>query len=90
MHIIDEYGLGDAFLARRPTEANWRIGHYLRRPPPDYIASVVNGRNMMTDAELALDYERMRVITQGQLWSKRRWRAIVAAFGTADAAGEKR
>jgi arabinofuranosyltransferase len=78
VHIIDEYGLGDAFLARRPTEPEWRIGHYLRRSPPGYIASIANGNNVMSDVRDGFDYERIRLITQGPLWSKSRWRAILA------------
>ncbi len=76
--IIDEYGLCDPFLARLPAESDWRIGHFHRPSPPGYVESVQAGRNLLVDPDLALQYEQIRVITQGPIWSKRRWRAIVA------------
>jgi arabinofuranosyltransferase len=76
--IIDEYGLCDPFLARLPAAPDWRIGHYHRPSPPGYVESVQTGRNLLVDPDLALKYEQIRTITQGPIWSKRRWRAIVA------------
>jgi arabinofuranosyltransferase len=76
--IIDEYGLCDAFLARLPAQPDWRIGHYYRPSPPGYVESVQENRNRVVDPDLALRYEQIRVITRGPIWSRRRWRAIVA------------
>jgi arabinofuranosyltransferase len=76
--IIDGYGLGDPLLSRLPAQADWRIGHYYRPSPPGYLESVRDDRNLIADPDLALLYEQIRTITRGPIWSKRRWRAILA------------
>jgi arabinofuranosyltransferase len=81
VHLVDELGLADAFLARRPATPGWRVGHYQRPSPPGYIESIESGKNLLTDTQQAYEYERIRLITQGPLWTARRWRAILALNG---------
>ncbi len=76
--IVDEFGLGDPFLARLPAQPEWRTGHYHRPSPAGYIESVQRNQNLVVDPELALKYETIRRVTRDPIWSKRRWRAIVA------------
>jgi arabinofuranosyltransferase len=77
VHFIDKYGLGDALLARLPAEVPWRIGHFVRRVPEGYEDSVVHGRNVIGDPGIAAYYERLRLITEGPLFSRERWRTIL-------------
>jgi arabinofuranosyltransferase len=76
VHLVDKYGLGDAFIARLPAEAPWRIGHYVRRLPEGYTETILSGRNMLRDPGVAAYYERVRLITQGPIWSRERFRTI--------------
>ena len=77
-HIIDVWALSDPFLARLPATRPWRIGHYTREPPPGYFESVAEDANRLTDPKLASLYGVVREVTRGPIWSRRRWRAIVA------------
>jgi arabinofuranosyltransferase len=78
VHVVDYFALGDPLLARLPSEGAWRIGHY-RRPLPDgYVQSLRTGRNVIADPDVGTKYDRLKVITQDPLWSRRRWEAIVA------------
>ncbi|MGC4085121.1 MAG: hypothetical protein QM736_24140 [Vicinamibacterales bacterium] len=76
--IIDEYGLCDPLLARLPVEGEWRIGHFYRPAPPGYADSIREDRNRIVDPALARRYELIRRLTRDPLWSRRRWRAILA------------
>ena len=42
LHVIDFNALTDAFLARLPATPPWRIGHFERRMPAGYQATVEN------------------------------------------------
>jgi len=75
--IIDEHGLCDPLLARLPSEGNWRIGHFHRTPPPGYIESLENDRNLIADPSLRHLYEQIRRVTRDPIWSTRRWYAIL-------------
>jgi arabinofuranosyltransferase len=76
VHFIDKYGLGDPLMARLPAEVPWRIGHFLRRVPDGYEETLQSGRNMIHDTAVAEYYERLRTITEGPIWSARRFRTI--------------
>ena len=41
-----------------------------------YIETIRTGRNVIADGEAAMIYERLKIITQGPLWTRRRWRVI--------------
>ena len=76
--IIDVLALTDPLLARLPAKTPWRIGHYARELPEGYYETVTSGRNQIADPRIASLYEVIREVTQGPIWSPRRWRAIVA------------
>jgi arabinofuranosyltransferase len=40
VHIIDPMALTDPLLARLPAEPGWRIGHFKRRVPDGYVATL--------------------------------------------------
>ncbi len=78
VHVIDDLALADALLARitfKPRSA-WRIGHYKRMVPIGYIESVETGQNLIADKCIHEYFEDLREITYGQIWTKKRWRAI--------------
>jgi arabinofuranosyltransferase len=77
-HLIDPYGLADPLLARLPALPGWRIGHYERPVPSGYLDTLRTGRNVIADPVVAARYEQLKAVTQGPLWSWRRWRAIRA------------
>jgi arabinofuranosyltransferase len=79
VHVVDELALADPVLARmRPeTGDGWRVGHLRRRLPAGYVETIESGRNVIEDRAAAELYERMRVITRGDLWDARRWWAIL-------------
>jgi arabinofuranosyltransferase len=78
--IVDMFAICDPLLARLPvTDTDWRIGHYPRRLPEGYLATVHHGTNHITDPEMREFYEIVRLVTQSdRLFSPERLRAIVA------------
>ena len=76
VHFIDRYGLGDALLARLPAEVPWRIGHFVRRVPEGYRETIELGPNAIGDQGVKAYYERLRLITEGPIWTRERWRTI--------------
>ena len=83
--LVDPCALGDAFLARLPAQgsftAEWRIGHFNRFLPVGYRHSVASGQNLLRDRQLALYYDRLVHVTQGDLFDPRRL-AEVFRFNT--------
>jgi arabinofuranosyltransferase len=77
VHIIDSWALGDPLLARLPADAAWRIGHFRRRVPEGYVQTVQTGRNVIRDQDVAMYYEKIRIITEDPIWSWRRLRTIL-------------
>jgi arabinofuranosyltransferase len=93
VHLLDIWALGDPLLARLPAlrpdpilgivlpelaGLPWRVGHYTRRIPAGYLATLSTGRNALRDPQLAAAYERIRLITRGPLLAPARLRAIAA------------
>lgn len=78
VHIVDFYALADPLLARLPAIAPWRIGHFQRVVPPDYMDSLRSGDNRFQNPGLASLYDQLCLITRGPLFSAARWRAIWA------------
>jgi arabinofuranosyltransferase len=76
VHVIDGFALSDPLLARLPTLARWRVGHYLRPLPDGYEDTVRSGRNVIADAKLARYYDRLAVVTRGPIWTWERWKTI--------------
>jgi arabinofuranosyltransferase len=77
VHYVDRYGLGDPLLARLPADTPWRIGHFVRRLPEGYLETLEHGRNVIRDPGVGAYYERLRLITEGPIWSRERLRAIL-------------
>ena len=77
LHIVDTMALADPLLARLPSTAHWRIGHFNRELPDGYIQTLRTGENRIADPGLATYYDRLSLITRGPLLSPSRWRAIV-------------
>ena len=77
VHFVDPFALADPLLARRPADPRSRIGHFERRVPAGYLDSIRSGRNRIENARIARYYDDLVLITQGPIWSRDRWRAIV-------------
>jgi arabinofuranosyltransferase len=77
-HIVDWYGLGDPLIARLPAEIPWQIGHFQRRLPRGYTETLVNRKNLIQDPGVAAYYDRLRIITEDPVWSRRRFRTILS------------
>jgi arabinofuranosyltransferase len=76
VHLVDRYGLGDPLLARLPAEVPWRMGHFVRHVPGGYIETLETGRDQILDPAIGAYYEKLRIITEGAIWSRERWRTI--------------
>lgn len=81
VHIVDMWALTDPLLARLPFEEQrkghgWRIGHFHRRVPAGYIETLSGGRNVIEDPDLADYYDKLALITRGDLCAPGRLRAI--------------
>ena len=79
VHVVDLMALTDPLLARLPAGVERpRIGHYERRIPPGYLATLESGENRIVDRGLAEFYQRLHEIVSGPIFSASRWRTIVA------------
>jgi len=78
VRVIDRWGLGDALIARLPAEVPWQIGHFTRRIPAGYELTLINHVNVIRDPGVAAFYEKLRIITEEPVWSRRRFKTIVA------------
>jgi arabinofuranosyltransferase len=76
LYILDTVGLGDPLLARLPAMSRWRIGHFERDVPAGYEESVARDQNLLRAPGLAAYYDRLRLITRGPVWTRRRLAAI--------------
>ncbi len=74
--VIDPLGMSDPFLARLPSMNKWRIGHFKRDVPGGYEESVLSGQNQIQNPEYKPLYDSIKLITQGPLWSKERFKEI--------------
>jgi arabinofuranosyltransferase len=78
VYIVDIWALADPLLARLPCAAwGWRIGHFMRALPTGYIETIQNHRLEFKDENLALYYEKLKIITQGELFGFERLKTIV-------------
>lgn len=78
VHIVDPLALADPLLARLAPHSGqtFRPGHLERRIPKGYIESIQTGQNMIEDPGVARYYEKLKLITRGQLLDEQRLRAI--------------
>lgn len=74
VHVVDPAALADPLLARLPAKRNpdWRIGHFRRQIPDHYLRTLDSGRNAMTDSNLAAYYDKLSLITRGEMVDMRR------------------
>ena len=78
MHTIDAIALVEPLLARLPAreDPEWGPGHFSRIMPEGYIESHIHGKNLIVDKNLAVFYDKLCHITQGDLWDPKRWLEI--------------
>ena len=71
VYIVDVLGLADPLLSRLPASRNsaWRIGHFRRIIPNGYRKTLMMGVNVLQDKNLAAYYDKLTLITRGDLWS---------------------
>lgn len=76
IHVIDKFALADPLLARLPIQDpdQWRIGHFIRVIPDGYLETLSIGNNVIHDANINLYYEKIFLITHGELSS---WDRII-------------
>ncbi len=77
VHFVDPFALADPLLARLPANPDSRIGHFERRVPPGYLASIRSGKNQIEYDRIARYYDDLVLVTRGPIWSWARWRAIL-------------
>ncbi|MCX6056523.1 MAG: hypothetical protein NTZ74_16740 [Chloroflexi bacterium] len=79
VHIVDILGLGDPLMARLPAMYNytWRIGHHERAMPAGYTESISQGKNLIEDNEMRIYYDRLSLITQGDIFDIQRLKTII-------------
>lgn len=83
VHIVDSCGLADPLLARLPSRPNQRVGHWLRNVPTNYLISIVANQNHLIDDDVKDLYDKIRIVTRGDLFTWERWLAIYELnFGT--------
>jgi len=76
VYALDPYALGDALLAHLPAETDWRPGHFGRRIPDGYEATLASGVNQIAEPPIHEFYDRLQTVTRGPIWSWRRMREI--------------
>lgn len=79
LYLNDTYCLGDPFLSKLPAKynPNWRVGHIRREVPEGYRESIAYGGNRIKDEDLHEYYEKIRLITRGDLFDMERIKAII-------------
>ena len=78
IYVIDTYALGDPLLSKLPIPKNqwWVIGHFSRDLPPGYFKTIQSGENMIEDECLAKYYDKLSLITRGNLFDGNRIQEI--------------
>ena len=68
----------DGFLARVPPiyNPNWRSGHFMRTIPAGYLELEAGNQPHLDDLLLDAYYQKIRLATQGPLFSAERWQAL--------------
>jgi arabinofuranosyltransferase len=79
-HLIDPVGVSDPLIARLTPSRGDRFvpGHAIRSVPAGYIESILTGRNLIVDPELAGYYANLRLVVSGPLLARERWRHVWA------------
>jgi arabinofuranosyltransferase len=79
VHVYDTNGQVDPLMARLPyaTHRKWVVGHLFKPEPQGYSHTLITGENKIADPSLAIYYEKLRLITRGELFSIRRLGTII-------------
>ncbi len=74
LYLNDTYCLGDPLMSRLPAyyEENWRVGHLRRVCPEGYDMTARSEDNLVEDKDLHEFYDKIRIITRGDIWSLER------------------
>jgi arabinofuranosyltransferase len=77
--LVDELALGDPLLSRMPViqDGGFFIGHFKRPIPKGYLDAIRTGNAYKMDASLAKYYEKLRLITSGDLGDVERLKTII-------------
>ena len=77
--IIDNMALTDPLLARLPISdpEHWRIGHFYRATPAGYWQAIKTGDASAMDPAVAKLWQRLSLITRGDLWDAQRLKAVL-------------
>ncbi len=89
VHIVDHHALTDPLLARLYVSSNSKQliypGHFYREIPEGYIETLQSGENKIMDHDLAEYYDKIALITKGDLFDPKRLLAILRlTIGTYD------
>src|SRR5205814_87522 len=77
IHVVDVMALCDPFLARLPAlTTKWRIGHFERDVSEEYLKTLREGTNALTDPRQHRLYDDVREMTQGPIWRLHRFETI--------------
>ena len=78
VYIANGLALTDGLLAHVPPiyNPNWRSGHFMRLIPAGYLELEAGLQARLDDAPLDAYYQKLRLLTQGALFSAERWAAI--------------
>ena len=79
IHIIDKNGLADPLMSRLPLYDidTWRIGHFHHQIPDGYLETLSTGENKIQNKNIALYYDKLKFIVQGDLYDLDRIREII-------------
>lgn len=77
LHVLDDYALCDPLMSRLPVRDKWRIGHFRRRIPAGYAATVGTGENKLANPDLHAYYDALCVLTKAPLLSMERLGTII-------------
>jgi arabinofuranosyltransferase len=78
VHLLDPFALADPLLSRLPAfrMPRFRAGHLPRPIPPGYVESERTGEDHFQDPVLGRLWQRVRLLTNGPLFTRERWEAI--------------
>jgi arabinofuranosyltransferase len=78
IRVLDRWALCDPLLARIPykPESGWRPGHFERRLPAGYKETLATGENQIADKNLSLLYDKLKLVTEGDLFTSERFYEI--------------
>ncbi len=85
IHLVEPFAICDPLLARIRPDRWGMHGHFYRELPSGYLESLRTGQDVFEDPGLNAFHAKLRVITQGPLFTRDRLRAIVSMnFGRYD------